>query len=604
MIARIAVASAVFSMDKPFDYRIPDSLTLQPGQRVRVPFGASNRRTEGIVLAVMPDGAERPDGPALKPVEAALDPEPLLSRAALHLAAFVRERYFCTFYDAVRAILPAGVWFQPRDRYTLAENAAWDDRWRNPAAQAVFQTLQTLGGAAEESALRAQFEAEALQRALQYLRQKKLVTCETSHRRRVNDKTERIAVLAVPAEEARRFAQSHQASAPVQAAAMELLATLGECACKELGYYAGATSATLRRLEKLELLTLREQEVLPPPPPAAAADPKPLLLTPQQQAAYDSLSARLQDASPGTALLYGVTGSGKTVAYLRLIDDCLAAGRGAIVLVPEIALTPQLLRQFSARYGARVAVLHSALRISERYETWKRIRSGDADVVLGTRSAVFAPVRDLGLLIVDEEQEHTYQSENAPRYHAREVAIYRGAQEHALTVLGSATPTVESMYRAVTGAFGLCRITERYNGRPLPPVETVDMKRELREGNASIISEPAAAGPARKSPPRAAVHPVSQPPRHEPDAGLCRMRQRPDVSGLQPAADVSPCERAAHVPHLWPQRAYACALPRLRRASAPDRLRHAAGRGAAAEFAARRRRAAHGCRHRLGSQYP
>ena len=140
--------------------------------------------------------------------------------------------------------------------------------------------------------------------------------------------------------------------------------------------------------------------------------------------------------------------------------------------------------------GARVAVLHSALRISERYETWKRIRSGDADVVLGTRSAVFAPVRDLGLLIVDEEQEHTYQSENAPRYHAREVAIYRGAQEHALTVLGSATPTVESMYRAVTGAFGLCRMTERYNGRPLPPVEIVDMKRELREGNASIISEP------------------------------------------------------------------------------------------------------------------
>ena len=190
------------------------------------------------------------------------------------------------------------------------------------------------------------------------------------------------------------------------------------------------------------------------------------------------------------AWLYGVTGSGKTVVYLRLIDDCLAAGRGAIVLVPEIALTPQLLRQFSVRYGARVAVLHSALRISERYEMWKRIRSGDADVVLGTRSAVFAPVRDLGLLIVDEEQEHTYQSENAPRYHAREVAIYRGAQEHALTVLGSATPTVESMYRAVTGAFGLCRITERYNGRPLPPVEIVDMKRELREGNASIISEP------------------------------------------------------------------------------------------------------------------
>ena len=304
----------------------------------------------------------------------------------------------------------------------------------------------------------------------------------------MNDKTERIAVLAVPAEEARRFAQSHQASAPVQAAAMELLATLGECACKELGYYAGATSATLRRLEKLELLTLREQEVLPPPPPAAAADPKPLLLTPQQQVAYDSLSARLQDASPGTALLYGVTGSGKTVAYLRLIDDCLAAGRGAIVLVPEIALTPQLLRQFSARYGARVAVLHSALRISERYETWKRIRSGDADVVLGTRSAVFAPVRDLGLLIVDEEQEHTYRSESAPRYSAHEVARQRAAESGALLLLASATPSTESFYAAQHGRTQLVRLTQRYGGNPLPTVQIVDMRAELAAGNPREIS--------------------------------------------------------------------------------------------------------------------
>lgn len=483
MIARIAVASAVFSMDKPFDYRIPDSLTLQPGQRVRVPFGASNRRTEGIVLAVMPDGAERPDGPALKPVEAALDPEPLLSRAALHLAAFVRERYFCTFYDAVRAILPAGVWFQPRDRYTLAENAAWDDRWRNPAAQAVFQTLQTLGGAAEESALRAQFEAEALQRALQYLRQKKLVTCETSHRRRVNDKTERIAVLAVPAEEARRFAQSHQASAPVQAAAMELLATLGECACKELGYYAGATSATLRRLEKLEMLTLREQEVLPPPPPAAAADPKPLLLTPQQQAAYDSLSARLQDASPGTALLYGVTGSGKTSVYLALIRSALDAGRSAMLLVPEIALTPQLLHKMTAHFGKTVAVLHSSLRVGERYDEWRRIARGEARVVVGTRSAVFAPLQNPGLLILDEEQEHTYKSENAPRYHAREIALYRGAKERALVLFGSATPSIETMYLAKTGVYSLYTLKTRYNGRALPDARIIDMKQELRAGN-------------------------------------------------------------------------------------------------------------------------
>lgn len=487
-VAQLAVAAAVYAIDRPYSYRVPEDMPLAAGMRVLVPFGHGNRRTEGIVLSVQEGVAA-----GLKAVEQMLDDASILTGGQLRLAAFMKERYFCTFYDAVKAILPAGLWFDEKRTLMLVSGA--QDKlppgMANSGAARLVQLLTDLGGSAPERTLRQQFESpQAFDAAVQALRKRRLLRADASLTQKASEKTIKVAALAVSAEEAEQFAAKKQFSAPLQAALLRLLCTVGAGPCRELCELTGASMQTVSRLAKLGLIETYEQEQLRSPKREDVPPAGPLTLNAEQQIAFDGLNRQMTQEKPGAALLYGVTGSGKTVAYLRLIDDCLAAGRGAIVLVPEIALTPQLLRQFSARYGARVAVLHSALRISERYETWKRIRSGDADVVLGTRSAVFAPVRDLGLLIVDEEQEHTYQSENAPRYHAREVAIYRGAQEHALTVLGSATPTVESMYRAVTGAFGLCRITERYNGRPLPPVEIVDMKRELREGNASIISEP------------------------------------------------------------------------------------------------------------------
>ena len=487
-VAQLAVAAAVYAIDRPYSYRVPEDMPLAAGMRVLVPFGHGNRRTEGIVLSVQEGVAA-----GLKAVEQMLDDASILTGGQLRLAAFMKERYFCTFYDAVKAILPAGLWFDEKRTLMLVSGA--QDKlppgMANSGAARLVQLLTDLGGSAPERTLRQQFESpQTFDAAVQALRKRSLLREDASLTQKTNEKTIKVAALAVSAEEAEQFAAKKQISAPLQAALLRLLCVVGAGPCRELCDLTGASMQTISRLAKLGLIETHEREQLRSPKREAVPPAGPLTLSEEQQAAFDGLNRQMQQEKPGAALLYGVTGSGKTVAYLRLIDDCLAAGRGAIVLVPEIALTPQLLRQFSARYGARVAVLHSALRISERYETWKRIRSGDADVVLGTRSAVFAPVQDLGLLIVDEEQEHTYQSENAPRYHAREVAIYRGAQEHALTVLGSATPTVESMYRAVTGAFGLCRMTERYNGRPLPPVEIVDMKRELREGNASIISEP------------------------------------------------------------------------------------------------------------------
>ena len=485
MIAKIAVAAAIYAIDKPYDYRVPEGMLLRSGQRVSVPFGRSNKRSEGVVLAL----TEGDEG-KLKPVERPLDAEPLLGERELHLAAFLRERYFCTFYEAIKAILPAGVWFREEERYTITSEDWRGQIHRKPEALAVMQALEALGGSADFDRLRQQFTEEALREAVRYLLKKHLISSETSHKRRVRDKTERIAVLSASVEEAQLYADSKRRSAPLQTSALELLITVGQCAAKDLCYFTGATGATLGRLEKLGYLTLEERPQLLLPRVETTEVKDPPVLNGEQQAAFEGICRQMRQEKPGVALLYGVTGSGKTSVYIKLIYDCLARGKTALLLVPEIALTPQLLALFAAHFGEKTAVLHSGLRITERYDTWKRIRSGQARVILGTRSAVFAPSQELGLLVVDEEQEHTYKSENAPRYHAREVAIYRGAQQNALVLLGSATPSVETMYRAKTGVFGLYRLRRRYNRQALPPVEIVDMKQELRAGNGTLISEP------------------------------------------------------------------------------------------------------------------
>lgn len=485
MLAKIAVSAAIFAIDKPYDYQISPEQTVCPGQRVLVPFGRANKQTEGIVLSV-----EAEDRPGLKPILQVLDPQPLLDEKALHLAAFLRERYFCTFYDAVKAILPAGVWFREQERYSICDSQWRDAVSRQKTALAVMQTIEDLGGEAAAELLRKQFEETALEKALRYLLRKKLLQLHTDRRRAVGDKTERIVLLTTSAEEALDFASRKKRAAPLQAAVMELMAAVEECSAKEICYFTGANTATLNALERLGYVCFTQKESLRISRVEPARLDGPLILSPEQSRCYEGLSQQLRQEKPGIALLYGVTGSGKTSVYIRLIYDCLAAGKSALLLVPEIALTPQLLALFAAHFGSHTAVLHSNLRITERYDTFKRIRSGEASVVLGTRSAVFAPLQDLGLLIVDEEQEHTYKSENSPRYHAREVAIYRGAQSNALVLLGSATPCVETMYRAKQGIYQLYRLSNRFNRQPLPPVQIVDMKEELKQGNATAISEP------------------------------------------------------------------------------------------------------------------
>ncbi len=489
MVAKIAVSAAIYAIDKPYDYRVPPTLRVEPGQRVLVPFGQANKRTEGVVLSVE---AGEEDG--LKPVLQVLDVEPLLDERMLRTAAFLRERYFCTFYDAVKAILPAGVWFREQATYRILQADGQGQIHRKPGAVAVMQAIADRGGAAQLEDLRRQFTPEALEDALRYLLRKKLLSEETNQKRRVSDKTERIVALAVSAEEAQRYILAHRRSAPLQAAVLELMTTVGACSGKDVCYFTGATNAVLNRLQRLGYVELHEQELFRVRETEPAKLDGPLVLNEEQKRAYEGLATRLATGTFGVSLLYGVTGSGKTSVYIRLIYDCLRAGRSALLLVPEIALTPQLLSLFAAHFGKKTAVMHSGLRITERYDTWKRIRSGEATVVLGTRSAVFAPLVRPGLLILDEEQEHTFKSENAPRYHAREVAIFRASQVGAQVVLGSATPSVETMYRAKTGVYQLYTLKNRFNRQSLPPVSVIDMKQELKAGNPTAISEPLLSG--------------------------------------------------------------------------------------------------------------
>ena len=486
MVAKIAVSAANFAIDKPYSYRIPEGMKLQPGQRVQLPFGRGNRSCEGIVLAVEPG-----DGLDFKAVSCCLDSEPILSSVQLRLAAFLRDRYFCTYYDAVRAMLPAGLWFQSRSRFSLTENRDWKERTiKKEGARQILEFLEDLGGEADESPLQKLVPDEAaLSEAVSYLVKKKWLRTETNFLQRTSDKTEKIATLASSPEEAMEYASRRPKSAAMQKSVLELMCSVGSVAVKELCYFTGASIATVNRLEKLGYLILTERPVLRCREIRPAKLEGPLVLNEDQCVCFEGLSNQMEQENPGVALLYGVTGSGKTSVYIKLIQHTLDQGKSAMLLVPEIALTPQLLGLMAAYFGERVAVLHSSLSAGERYDQWKRVRQGEAKVVVGTRSAVFAPCNP-GLIILDEEQEHSYKSENNPRYSAKEVAIWRGAKEKALVLLGSATPSVETMYRAKSGDYRLYTLKKRFGGRPLPQVEMVDMRQELKLGNDQSVSIP------------------------------------------------------------------------------------------------------------------
>ena len=418
MVAKIAVSGVPYWIDKPFDYGIPEKYicVIQPGMRVFVPFGRGNRVTEGIVLAF----SETSTQPDLKNILSVADPAPILTEQQIRLALFMRERYFCTVYDAVRSILPAGLWF---DKYG---------------------------------------------------------------KQRTSDRFQEFVTLAVDEPEAEAFIQQVRRKAPRQAAVADLLRQFESLLVLDVMQFTSSQRSTIQKLQEKGIVRVFRKEIYRRPVEISETTLPLPVLNEEQQSVFDQFIAD-PDQQP-VSLLYGVTGSGKTSIYIHLIKHCLSTGKSAILLVPEIALTPQMIATFSSYFGDEVALLHSGLSAGERYDEWKRLKKKKAHLAIGTRSAVFAPVEDLGLIIIDEEQEETYKSESSPRYSAKEVARYRCYQDKGRLLLGSATPDICSFYRAKTGSYAFFCLKKRYNRQPLPNVSVVDMKQEVKKRNGSTLS--------------------------------------------------------------------------------------------------------------------
>jgi primosomal protein N' (replication factor Y) len=479
-LAKVAVAAATYAIDRPYDYAIPTEMSLCVGSRVMVPFGRGNKKSEGVVLALSDCLPRRP----VKAVFSALDEQPVLGEREIKLALWMRERYFCTVYEALHTILPAGLWVRHREIYHMVESerAGLGER-----EQQVCDLLRQAGGSADFDTLR-QAVGQTAFSLLKGMAEKGILSVKTESSRAIHDKMVRLVSLAMDAETALDLATAKKKTAPRRYNAVRFLCDYGETSASELCYFTGATAQTIRTMEKAGLVTCREAEEYRVPRCETVPPGVPIVLNEEQQQAFAEILELVQGEKPAVALLHGVTGSGKTQVYIRLAQEVLQSGRTVMILVPEIALTPQIMGKFRAYFGNDVAMLHSALKLSERYDQWKRIRSGEVHIVLGTRSAVFAPLKNIGLIVMDEEQESSYQSENAPGYHARDIAKYLCVQENAVLLLGSATPTVESAYFACTGVYHASCLRRRYNEHALPHVLLADMRQELKCGNTGDIS--------------------------------------------------------------------------------------------------------------------
>lgn len=420
-IALVAVDNATIHFDKLYSYRIPDSLTgcVWPGSMVLVPFGRGDKPRMAVVLKVEQVDAETAPK-RLKTLHDAAPEQARLTPDLLELVRFLKERTFCTWFEAVKAVIPYGAQYR----------AAVVD------GKPVMQS-------------------------------------------RLSRSTERVYTLVGELPQKPK-------PGPRQLAAVQALQS-GPLTAHQLDE-VGISKPTLDTLCEKGVLAVAQQDKALDLFGDIPFDPQPITLAEEQQRAYDALLPDLEDGNPHAALLHGVTGSGKTVVFLKLIERTLELGRTALVLVPEISLTPQMIRRLKSTFGSRLAVQHSALNNTERLLQWRMIQQGNADIVVGTRSAIFSPLQNIGLIIIDEEQEHTYQSESAPRYDAHDVAKKRAAMENSLLVFASATPLTESYYAAESGKYKLLTLTKRYGGRPLPHVDFIDMRAEMAAGNAREVS--------------------------------------------------------------------------------------------------------------------
>ncbi len=484
----VAVEKAAYHFDKLYTYQVPHGISLpKVGCRVVVPFGGKNAYRTGFVLSLQ----QGEESDSIKPLLRVLDEDPLLSEEMVKLALWMKEHTFCTLYDACKTMLPAGVQMQLVNYYRGGDPALVDalpvDFPEHLAC--LCRALQKEKGSFTEDTLTAKYGLSPDGKDLEDLVKQGLVQVEREAVRRMGDATLQMAQLT-PLGESEEVAKSFTKK---QKSVWDLLTQVGRASVKEVCYYTGVTQAVVNTMAKKGFLSVTCEEAFRTPHDRLLqGDKREIVLSDSQNTVYGTLCDLLEQPAPAAALLYGVTGSGKTSVYLKLIDKAMAdiPQKGIIVMVPEISLTPQAVAIFKGRYGSKVAVFHSRLSMGQRLDEWKRVKKGMATIVVGTRSAVFAPLENISLIVMDEEQEHTYKSESSPRFHARDVARFRAAHHNALLLLASATPSVESFAKAKSGIYTLCPLKERFGNAVLPRVTLVDMKEEWQRGNATAFSTP------------------------------------------------------------------------------------------------------------------
>ncbi|MBQ8416134.1 MAG: primosomal protein N', partial [Clostridia bacterium] len=491
--AGVCLLDNPFSIDGIYDYRIPEELEqeVRAGSFVTVPFGTANRR----MLALVTEIKESSSYPETKALISVCPEQMSLNGEMLGLCRFMKLRTLCSTGDAVRAMIPASALSRLITLYSIPEDHTTTSSDDIPSSDLFVYEYVKERGEARIDAIRQRFGMPA-ESSLRRLVAKGLLARRVALKEAQAGKYERAFALSVSREEARVRLEGgacggrRLTSTPQKNILRVLLEKDSYMTGSELKQAAGVSDAPLKTMQEKGLLRAEELRTHRNPYTDTPYRGKtPITLNEEQSEAFNTLSALAFSGKPNAALLHGVTGSGKTAVMTVLMDRLLEQGKGVILLLPEIALTPQSVSIFCARYGSRVAVIHSGLSQGERYDAYCRIREGQADVVIGTRSAVFSPVKNLGAIIIDEEQEHTYKSDQNPKYHTKDIARYRCAANNALMLLCSATPSLESYKKAKDGVYTLVRLTRRYGGARLPRVQVADMRREVQTGSLSPLGE-------------------------------------------------------------------------------------------------------------------
>ena len=474
-IARVAIDKAAYSYDKIYDYIIPQHLTVTAGCRVVIPFGKTSERL-GFVMETLTKEVEEEVAQKLKELISIVDAEPVLDRDSIVVLGWLKENTFCTWFDALRTLIPTGLGQRIDVSYCLKDSEDTQVLSCLTSRQSQLVTLlQNKNKPVPMGQITEVFPDGNL--LLKVLMEKNLVEEKKQVIRKVKDQTMTMVELLPNYQDKK--------TTPKQQAVVDILEQGGEASVKEVCYYAGVAKGVVDKLVTNGIAQYNQMETYRDP--FATADRvingEKIQLNEEQETACQALGACYRNKNGSTALLYGVTGSGKTQVFLKHTQYVIAQGQQAIIMVPEIALTPQTIEKFHQYFGERVAVLHSGLSISQRLDEWKRIKRGLIDVVVGTRSAVFAPLPSIGLVVVDEEQEHTYKSESSPRFDARDVAKVRCKLSGGMVVLASATPSVETFYRGKIGAYTMVTLQERYGNARLPDVTIIDMKSQVGGGD-------------------------------------------------------------------------------------------------------------------------